>query len=183
VNSTEVVAIIGAGSTFAVAVAGYVFSYYTARRQEAGQLARDAQQREHERELARGARLFDRRAPVYEEMVRFLNVWQDRVEATEPIIEFAGGQATPNPPDFEEWRAMQARLGTYGSVAVAGAYRKYWEAIIAFYKRVDELRMIRNGHAEGSLADAGTRVEEARKNVWETLKTLETLVSEELAAL
>jgi hypothetical protein len=48
VNSTEVVAIIGAGSTLAVAVAGYAFNYYTA-----GQLARDAHQ--HERELADAA--------------------------------------------------------------------------------------------------------------------------------
>jgi len=32
---TEVVAIIGAGSTFAVAVAGYVFSYFIPRRKDA----------------------------------------------------------------------------------------------------------------------------------------------------
>jgi hypothetical protein len=104
VSSTEVVAIIGASSTVVAAVAGYVFSYFTARRQEAGQLARDAQQHEHERELARSARLFERRAP--------------------------------EPPNFEEWRAMQARLGTYGSADVSDAFGEYWEAIEALYNRV-----------------------------------------------
>jgi hypothetical protein len=129
VNSTEVVATIGAASTVGVAVAGYVFSYYTARRQETGQLARDAQQHEHERELARGARLFDRRAPVYEKMLGFLSVWRDRVNATEPVWQSAGDPGPPEPPDFEEWRAMQARLGTYGSAAVSDAFREYWKAL------------------------------------------------------
>jgi hypothetical protein len=120
VSSTEVVAIIGAGSTFGVAVAGYLFSYFTAQREADAQRARDDQQREHERELARGARLFDRRAPVYEEMLKFLNVWRDRVYATERIWESAGDPGPPEPPNFDEWRAMQARLGTYGSAAVVG---------------------------------------------------------------
>jgi hypothetical protein len=34
VSSTEVVAIIGAAGTVGVAVAGYVFSYFTAQREE-----------------------------------------------------------------------------------------------------------------------------------------------------
>jgi hypothetical protein len=38
--------------------------------------------------------------------------------------------------------------------------------------------MIKQGHAEGSLADAGPKVEEARSNVRETLRTLERLVTE-----
>jgi hypothetical protein len=183
VNSTEVVAIIGAASTFGVAVAGYAFSYFTARREAAGQLVRDAQQREHERGLARGGRLFDRRAPVYEKMLGFLNVWRYRVDATERLWESAGDPGPPEPPNFEEWRAMQARLGTYGSAEVSDAYRAYVEAIQAFYERVNELRMIRQRYAGGSLADAGSRLEEARSNVRETLQTLERLVSKELAAL
>jgi hypothetical protein len=90
----------------------------------------------------------------------------------------------PSPrPDFEEWRAMQARLGTYGSGAVSDAYREYWKALRAFYERVHELRMIRQQYAEGSLADAGGRVEEARSKVRETLQTLERTVSKELEAL
>jgi hypothetical protein len=68
------------------------------------QLARDVQQHEHERELARGARLFERRAPVYEEMLKFLAVWRDRVNATEPVWQSDGEPGPPEPPDFEEWR-------------------------------------------------------------------------------
>jgi hypothetical protein len=183
VSSTVAVAIIGAGSTFGVAVAGYVFNYFTARRQEAGQLKRDALQREHERELAGGARLFDRRAPVYEEMLKFLNVWRDRVYATERLWESAGDPGPPEPPNFDEWRAMQARLDTYGSGGVSEAYREYWEAIEAFYKRVSELRMIRKGEAEGSLAGAAAKMEGARSNVGKTLKTLKQAASKELEAL
>ena len=41
-----------------------------------------SRQREHERELARGARLFERRAPVYEEMLRLLYRWMERVEGS-----------------------------------------------------------------------------------------------------
>jgi hypothetical protein len=43
--------------------------------------------------------------------------------------------------------------------------------------------MIRQNYAEGSLADAGPKVEEARSTVRETLQTLERVVSNELAAL
>jgi hypothetical protein len=102
-------------------------------------------------------------------MLTFLSVWRDRVNATEPVYWSPGDPGPPEPPSFDEWRAMQARPGTYGSAEVSDAFRNYWEAIFAFYERVKELRMIRQGHAEGSLADAGPKVEEARSNVRETL--------------
>jgi hypothetical protein len=77
---------------------------------------------------------------------------------------------------------MQARLAT-GSVAVSDAYRAFSEAIVEFFSRVNELQMLRQGHAEGDAGAAATRMEDARRHVREMLRKLERLVSDELAAL
>jgi hypothetical protein len=141
-------------------------------------------QHEHERELARGARLYERRATVYEQTLTLLYVWMDRVDLTERLWESAGDPKPPELPNLDEWRKMQARLATHGSLAVSDAYREFWESgITAFYARVAEMRMIREGHAEGVLAEAAQRMEDARRHVRELMRKLERLVSDELAAL
>ena len=146
--------------------------------------ARDlaSKQHEHERELARGGRLYERRAPIYEQMLKLLNVWMERVDATEPIWKYADDPGPPDPPDLEESRAMQVQLSTHGSPEVSDAYRAFGEALREFAQRVDAYRLIRSGEdAEGNLADSASKMEEARGKVREALRTLERLVSDELA--
>ena len=147
--------------------------------------ARDlaSKQHEHERELARSARLFERREPVYEETLLLLRVWMDRVDLTERLYTAPGDPEPPEVPDREKWRAMQARLGALGSPEVSAAYREFWDALEAFYERVKELRMLRQGYAEGEAGAAATRMIEARGTVGDMLQKLERVVSGELAAL
>jgi hypothetical protein len=151
------------------------------QRQSAKELA--SLQHEHERELARGARLYDRRAPVYEQTLTLLNVWMERVDLTERLWTSASDPEPPELPDPKEWRTMLAQLGAHGSPEVSGAYREFTEAIQAFYDSVNQLRMIRDGHAGGSAGDAATWMQEARGKVRVALKKLERLVSDELAGL
>jgi hypothetical protein len=140
-------------------------------------------QHQHERELARGARLYERRVPVYEQMLKLLYPWMERVDSTQRLWKSASEPEPPEPPSPEEWRAMQVELGTHGSPAVSDAYRAFSEAISEFFERVSELRMIMDHSATGDAGEAAGRMEAARRNVREMLRKLERLVSDELAAL
>jgi hypothetical protein len=140
-------------------------------------------QHQHERELARSARLFERREPVYEETLTLLRVWMDRVDLTERLYTSPGDPEPPELPDREKWRGMQARLGAIGSPEVSAAYGEFWDALEAFYERVKELRMLMQGYAEGEAGAAATRMNEARGTVGDMLQKLERVVSDELATL
>lgn len=169
------------GSVMGLAGVGATVWGSSQQRKSAKELA--SLQHGHERELARGGRLYERRAPVYEQTLTLLNLWMERVDSTERAWESSSDPKPPELPDPVEWRKMQAQLGTHGSPAVSDAYREFSEAIRAFYERVNELRMLRAGHAEGSASDAAVRMQDARQNVREMLRKLERLVSDELAGL
>jgi hypothetical protein len=179
VDPVALAATIGGSAVGIAGVAATAWSNWL-QRDSAKELA--ALQHEHERELARGARLFERRAPVYEEMLTLLNVWMDRVDATERLWTSPTDPEPPELPDPEKWRAMQAQLAT-GSIVVSDAYREFSVSIRDFYDRVMELRTIMDGRMEGDAGDAATKMDDARRNVRETLRKLERLVSDELAAL
>jgi hypothetical protein len=153
------------------------------QRESAKELA--AAQQKHERQLASGARLFDRRAAVYEDMLRFLNVWMERVDATEKMMTFEGEPEPPEPPGPEEWRGMYAKLRTYGSKAVAEGYDAFSEAVVDFFiARVPATRTVREtGTDPEEAVRIHRQLEDARRKVREALNALERLVSEELAAL
>jgi hypothetical protein len=116
-------------------------------------------------------------------MLTLLYVWMERVDATERLWQSAAQPEPPEFPDPEEWRALQARLGTHGSRVVSDAYREFADATLDFYERVNEMRMIRQAFAEGDLAESAEKMEAARRHVRETMRKLERLVSDELAAL
>lgn len=166
-----------------VGVAGVAATAWSSWLQKASANELASRQHDHERELARGARLFERRAPVYEKMLKLLNVWVERVDLTERLWTSASDPEPPEVPNPEEWRDMQVQLGTYGSGDVANAYREFSDAIQDFYQRVSELRVITAGHAQGDAGAAATKMDDARRNVRETMRKLERLVSDELAAL
>jgi hypothetical protein len=178
VDSVALAAAIG-GSV--VGLAGILATAWSSwlQRESSRELA--GRQHEHERELARGARLFERRAPVYQEMLGQLYVWIAQVNATEPIIEFAGQPEPPDPPSDEEWREMEVQLRTFGSVAVADAYGLLADAMHSFFAQAGSLRTIRE--QGGAVTEPWEQVHEARITVRENLRALERLVSEELAAL
>jgi hypothetical protein len=109
----------------------------------------------------------------------------ERVDATERIVTFVGDPEPPEAPGAEEWRDMQVRLRTNGSTAVGDAYDDFANTIRSFsFEHVPRAREIKTKDVE---PDEAVRVleelEEARKAVRERLRTLERLVSEELATL
>jgi hypothetical protein len=113
------------GSVVALAGVGAAAWGVAQQRASARELA--TSQHQHERDLARGARLFDRRAEVYERMLAFMQLWTDRIEAIEAI--YREGPEPPEPPTLDELNAWLARLRTFGSREVAVAYEGYAEAI------------------------------------------------------
>jgi hypothetical protein len=139
-----------------------------------------AEQHKHERDLARGARLFDKRASVYEAMNAYLLTLVQRIEATEPMWQRANEPEPPEPPGEGEWRAMQVSLRTFGSQAVADAYDDLSKKITRFFAAATMLRDMRNQRA---VTLPREEVEEARERVREAHRALIRLASEELATL
>ena len=141
-----------------------------------------ASQHEHERELARGARFFDRRALAYEEMLRLLSVWAERVHDAQRIMRFAGDPEPPEPPGRDEWRNMQVRVRTIGSRQVGTAFAEAVVAIGEFFDQVARVRNIRT-HGGGSVGEALEAMQKAGGIVSSTIATLEVRVSSELELL
>jgi hypothetical protein len=178
----DAVALAAAIGGSVVGVAGVAATAWSAWLQHVSARELSERQQEHERGLARGARLFERRADVYEEMLRLLYPWMERVDATEPFITFAG--QPPDPPGTDEWRAMHIRLRTYGSREVADAYDVFGEAIRSFFFQVPTLRAVRErGTDPAEAARVGKEFEAARAGVRKALRSLERIVSDELASL
>jgi hypothetical protein len=178
VDSVALAATIG-GSVVALAgVAAGMWSV-TQQRQSSNELA--DRQHTHERELARGARLFERRADLYERLVGFVHVWWERVAATEPIARWDNDPEPPEPPTIEEWRAMYVQLRTLGSVTVAEAFDEFAEAFRDFTAQVDLLRSTRDQPSKSPAP--WHEVQEARQRVRALSERVERLVSEELATL
>jgi hypothetical protein len=164
----------------AVGLAGVGVTAWSIRQQRASAKELAALQHGHERDLARGARLFERRSVVYEGLLTILQLWMERVEATEPILRMAGEPEPPDPPSPDELRVMNARLRTFGSPAVADAYEAFMDAIRGFWGYVMSLRMTRD---QGGANLPWQELQDARAKVREALSKLERLVSDELASL
>jgi hypothetical protein len=75
----------------AVGLAGVAATVRSSRLQQQSAMEIASLQHEHERELARGGRLFERRAAVYEEMLRLLYAWMRYVDA---IWSFASSRSS-----------------------------------------------------------------------------------------
>jgi hypothetical protein len=167
------------GSVVALAGVGVTAWGIKQQRESAKELA--ASQQAHERELASGARLFERRAAVYERMMDVLHRWAEQVEATEPILRMAGDPEPPEQPTVEEQRALNTPLRTFGSPAVADAYGTYVQSVLAFFVAATTLRRARE--QPGDIEEPWTQVEASRTRARADLATIERLVSEELASL
>jgi hypothetical protein len=106
-----------------VAIAGYGFAEWRSRgdRDAARKVAETTHR--HERELARGARLYERRAQVYESMMRVVQPAMENVEARNPIITFSNTPPPPPEPSLDEQRELQIQLRTHGSKEIGDAFR------------------------------------------------------------
>lgn len=149
------------------------------QRESAKELA--ASQQAHERQLASGARLFEKRADLYEGMIGVLQRWSDQVEATEPIFRMANEPEPPKEPSVEEQRDLNRVLRTFGSREVADAYDEFVKAVKSFFYSAMTLRATREQRGDAQLP--WEQMEREREKVREGLREIERLVSDELAAL
>lgn len=105
----------------------------------------------------------------------------EHVEAREPLISFGGEPSLPPEPSLDEQRAMQSKLRTIGSTAVADALDGVTKAAREFFLSASTVQTIRT--QGGQMGDEVTRMHEAREKAREATRELERLVSEELASL
>jgi hypothetical protein len=164
-----------------VGLAGVAVTAWGAWQQRKSTREVAALQHEHERDLARGERLFEHRGAAYEAMLGFLQVWWERIADTEPILRLAGAPPPPDAPGPDEWRPMYVRLRTYGSAPVAALYEDFTNATRDFFFEVDHLRSVRDH--PGEVPEPWHALQDARNKVRGIYDRLEWLVSDELASL
>jgi hypothetical protein len=161
----DAIAIIATIGGFVVAIAGLIANVVIAKLQRGQALELAEKAHAHERELARGDRLYESRTQVYEAMMKTVHAIREHVEATEPTSSRVDPKQLPPLPSPDENRALYARLRTYGSLAVAEA--------------MDHFLM----EARRFFGDETSEIQEVRKSVLEAVWDIERLVSEELATL
>ncbi len=131
--------------------------------------------------MARGARLFERRAAAYEAMLLFIQVVWERILDTEPWFRRANAPDPPPPPTGDEWRPMYVRMRTVGSQSVARLYQEFASAAQAFFAVAELMQAARR--QPGQIEEPWRELQAAREKVQAIYDELEVLVSDELASL
>ena len=129
-DSVALAATIG-GSVVALAGVGATAWGIKQQRESAKELE-DSRQT-HERLLASGERLFEKRSAVYEKMVGLLRQWSPELVADAPLMNIAGEQQLPEPPSLDERRALMVKLRTFGSTEVGDAYDEFVKSLREFH--------------------------------------------------
>src|SRR4029077_14102742 len=93
----------------------------------------EASRQTHERQLARGERLFELLWAVYQEMDGLLRLLFEEVVATAPQSTIVRGPPVPEGPSTDQRRAMEERLRTIGSKEVVDAYDKFVTSVVQFH--------------------------------------------------
>jgi hypothetical protein len=147
-NATEIVAIVGAISTPAIAIAGYIFNERRSRDDRAAtrELAEDSHaherqlaegERDHAERLRRNERLYDARRDTYLDLLRQFLLEVQIVQRTEDLV---GLREPPDPPTEEEWRDLRARVGAFGSAEVVHAVEEFDSQVRTFHNAVNVYR-------------------------------------------
>lgn len=158
-------------------MAGIVFAWWgnEDQRRHAELLARE--QHEHERRLARGERLFDRRAEAYEGLLRQLQRALLTVDRTHPIV--GPKPPPPDPPTDEEWGAMLARVAVLGSEELMDAFELFVSKVNQFHIYASTYTRVRDQGA--SIGDTTKQMERFRVEARQALTATEKRMREELA--
>jgi dihydrodipicolinate synthase/N-acetylneuraminate lyase len=117
----DTVALAATISGFLLGLAGVLSNVAIAWIRRGQDVALAEKQHAHERELARGSRLYERRAPVYEAMMGVVQPVMEHVEARNRIITTSSDPPLPPEPSLEAQRDIQVQLRTHGSKEIADA--------------------------------------------------------------
>jgi hypothetical protein len=169
-----------------LAVAWWAHRDHDADRDHAATLARETH--EHERLLAREARLQERRAETYRAMLEMAFRVQDVVNDTLPILQWVPGPPPVEPPTIDEQRAMAARISAFGSAEVVAGFAKVTAATRVFFDAARDWQMMQpgpevmpRGSAEEFL-EARHAIDRRRADVRTAVDELERLARSELAS-
>jgi hypothetical protein len=169
------------GSVVALAGVGVTAWSVLQQRQSAKELA--SMLHAHERDLARSARLFERRSEAYHALLGLLQVYWERILDTEPMIRVAGAPDPPEAPGSDDWRPMYVRLRTFGSPEVTALYEEFAARVQAFFLQAGLLRSVMDRRGRTEEREPWQETQEAREAVKDTFDRLQRVVSEELASL
>jgi hypothetical protein len=196
VTTTEVLAIIGAVSTPAVAFAGYWFNQRRAAqdRKANRELLQDTQQ--HERELAEGSHSHDRnlrqgerayadRSTTYRQVIQWAFRTIQQVQLSEPILRTSDMPEPPENLSEEEWRTMMIEVRLFGSADVLQAMETFRESVSSFSGHLMVLRTYRDqGGAPGEQTSGAWReLQSAREEAATSFDHLSASIRDELASL
>ena len=141
-------------------------------------------QRDHERKLARAARLHEQRLNVYHGLGQFLELERTRIERIEPWMTVAGDTRVPPPdPTDEEWAGLHGSVAVAGSEAVQTALNEFHSSVRDFAGHVFTYRAMRSQGEGQQVADSGMAMHAARKVAYEKLAETERVMRDELAKL
>jgi hypothetical protein len=178
VNTVAILATIGG---FSVGLAGVVANVVIDWRRRTQEVELAEKRQMHERELERGPRLYERRAPVYKRMMGIVQPVMEHVEGRNPMVQFGNPPPLPDEPTIEEQRAFQVELRTYGSKEVGDAFHDFVQKVRSFQVNATVFETIRDQRAP--MDDQREQMDAARERAREAADTLARLVSDELAAL
>ena len=166
--------------TGTVGIIGLVLGYRGTRAILRANAVERTADREHERRLARDARLFDRRADVYESMMAYCEMHMQTVESRCPVI--GPGPEAPNfPIDVEEKMSLRGSFSAYASPEAEEALDSFLNQTLAFYVRAD---LFENLNEQGPPAgEALKEMNEARVDARARFSELRARIREDLAAV
>jgi hypothetical protein len=177
VNTVALAATIG-GSV--VGLAGVISNVVLAKLRQGQELDLADRQHVHERELARGDRLYERRALVYEQMMGVVATTMEHVERRNPMISFSNEPPLPDEPSVDDQRAMQIKLRTHGSKAVGDAFHDWVQKVRQFQLNATAFEMVRDQRAP--FTDEREVMDDARVEAREAADKLARLLADELAS-
>jgi hypothetical protein len=165
-----------------VGVAGVISGIVLAQIQRGQAVALAASQHVHERELARGDRLYERRAPTYEAVIGIIQTVMEHVEARSPLARIIPAPDLPTEPSVDDQRAAQIQLRTHGTQEASDAYQDWFRKVRSFqFSATTYENILAQGGAQ--LDDTRTRMEAARNQAREAADNLARLIGDELAGL
>jgi hypothetical protein len=166
----------------AVGALGLLFGWLQVRGERSHALSLAQAQHQHERQLKRGDRLFEKRGDLYVQLLTFLDRQLLRVERTNPLMTIGPPQDPPGPEDEEEASRLQAEVGAYGSAEVWKIIMELSDAVRSFFIESSSLDMARSGRREET-AVHWQKVQAAREKVRELTDKTRELVQQEIENL
>jgi hypothetical protein len=194
----DAVALASVVSSGAVGVATVTASFFNARAERKTRGDEGQASRRHERETAHRARLFERQAQTYVDLMTYLGRVLERIEETHPLITYGPVDQRQRQEEEPEDRGvltteqqeeaaqllrdLEARISAYGSREVAEQVEAFIRQMRIFYLDAGTW-YIMNQQASGQhLTDARLRMDASRQQTRDTYAAIRELVRTELAA-